>query len=641
MKRRICDEKIVRFLITCLLLVGCASTPKKGKIVALNEPGDAKPEFTAHKEEEVHTQASKFKIASIPEDSEDAAVFYYSLGQAYSLDNETEKAVEAYRATLVYDPDSALVKTRLAAELVKLGSFKESKELCESAIKAAPGFLDSYLLLAGIYVATKEYKRAIDIYKIAVKKEPNNRDALLYYGVTLAEVGKFSEAIASLEKLTRVKENAQSQVDEPIAYFYLAKVQQQSGNIKSAIATLKRAIEKRPGFVKAALLLAEIYSTEKQDHLARKVLTEVFEESPDAEIAAQLAETFLAESSYEKAVVYLETLVDEDPSNENLKLKLGLVYWQLKWHEKAQHAFADILSRHPNSNEVLFYMAELEGGQSHLKEALAYYLRISSDYSKYEAAVARAFSIYREIKQFSDAEQFLLGAINKRPDLVSLYPMLAVMYEDQNRALEAKDALELGKSRFPHDENILYYLGFLYDKLGRKSDAFVTMSELLETNPNNANALNFIGYSLIEKGQNLDQAGAYLQKAAIIKPNDPFIIDSLGWFNYKVGNFSLAMKHLERAHSLKPEEAVILEHLADVYLALNLKEKALDAFKQVYAMNSDADTKSRVAAKIANLESALASSDTKPLRRSPAMARPIPIEKPEIRIPASVEQTNK
>lgn len=634
MKRCIRSQSLV--LITILILFGCASSPK-GKVVPMEPafgiegPKEAPLEAAVP---EMHTQPSK-SLAAIPSDKEDAAVFYYSLGQAYSLDNDTEKAIEAYRATLVYDPRSALVHARLAAELIKQGSMAEARELCETAIALNPKFIDSYLLLAGIHVATKEYKQALAIYSKALAQEPENRDALLYYGVTLAEVAKYKEAIAKLEKLVKLKEVASSQVDQSVAYFYLAKVQQQAGFRDAAVKTLKIAIEKRPGFVKAAMLLAEIYAAEHQDKLARNVLEEVFRESPDAEIAGHLAEDFLADNKFDKAVVYLETLVEEDPSNENLHLKLGLVYWQLHWLDKAAKVFNDILARHPTSSEILFYTAELELERSGPMAALPYYKRISPDYSKYESAVSRVVSIYRDTKQTVAAQNFLVDVLAKRSDLVAFYPLLAALYEDDNHLSEAREVLELGRKRYPADENIMYYLGFIYDHMGEKDKGITTMETLLVINPNNANALNFLGYTKLERGEDLAQAENYLSRAVSLKPNDAFVLDSYGWLLFKKGQSAKAMKQLERAYAQKPDEAIIIEHLGDVYLALNMREKALDAYKKVYAGNGETSIKERVAVKITNLETAIADGNTRTFRREPAMARPVPVGVVDERAPAS------
>ena len=593
------------------ILAACASQHPKGQIVRLDPEkakGTKQYSSTTHSFPGQQVEESKNADFSVPGAGEDAAVFYFSLGQAYSLDNEPQKAIEAYRATLVHDPKSALVHARLAAELVKIGSYPEAKSLCQKAIELDSKYLDSYLLLAGIDVAAKEFESALVTYQKALQQDPKNRDALLYYGVTLAEVGKVKEGIVQLEKLIKLKDAPDSNIDQSVAFFYLAKLRQQANQTEKAMAALMAALEKRPGFSKAALLLAEIYFAKKQPAMAIEVLEEAFKESHSTDLAERLAEHYLEKNDFKGAVVYLETLVEEDPSNENMKLRLALVYWQLHWTDKATMILTDLHARYPSSSEILFYLGELELEKGNIELALKHYYKISQDYAKYDQVVGRVVYLFRNKKELEKAETFLQNALQKRSDIVSFYPLLAALYEDSGNLEEAKLALERGLRNFSNDESILYYLGFVYDRLGQRKEALSTMERLLALNPENANALNFVGYSLLEAGKDLTLAGTYLERAVKLKPTDAFILDSYGWLLYRQGKFADAMKQLEKAHGLKPDEAVIAEHLADIYVALNMPNKAIGIYQKALAAGSENDAKNRVETKLDNVQKALESS---------------------------------
>lgn len=557
-----------------------------------------------------------------PPKGEEAAVFYFSMGQAFSLDSDPQRAIEAYRATLTHDPNSALVRARLAAELVKVGSYAEAKTLCEEAIALDPKYVDSYLLLAGIQVAAKEYDAAINTYKKALEVDPNNRDALLYNGVALAEIGKTKEGVAQLERLVKLKDNAESNIDKSVAYYYLAKVYEESNQKPKAIQAYEQALKQRPGFSKAALALADIYIGQKQETKAHKILEEAFRESRAADIAERLAENYLEKGQYKEAIVYLETLVEEDPTNENVKLRLALVYWQVKWFDKARLLLSDLHDRYPASSEIAFYLGELELERGDLDGAVVYYKKISPDYTKYDQMVSRVASLYRQKKEYEVAEDFVQEAMRKRADLVVLYPLMAALYEDQKKLQEAKLVLERGLKLFPEDENILYYLGFVYDRQGAKEKALAMMEKLLSANPNNANALNFVGYTLLEKGENFAKATAYLERAVALKPNDPFVLDSYGWLLYRLGRHQEAMKQLEKAYAAKPDESVIAEHLADVYVALKMPRKALAVYEQALKHGGEEELLARVQIKIRNVQEVLAGLDNEKVQKVNSKRRP-------------------
>ncbi|MGZ3685081.1 MAG: tetratricopeptide repeat protein [Bdellovibrionota bacterium] len=541
----------------------------------------------------------------VPSSPEEAAIFHFSLGQAYSLDNDPQRAIESYRATLVHDPKSALVRARLAAELVKVGNFAEAKQLCEESIKIDPKYVDSYLLLAGIQVAAKEYDSAIETYHQVLARDPKNRDALLYLGVTQAEVGKTKEGVAQLEKLVKLKDNADSNIDQSVAYYYLGKIYDQANQKYKATKAYLTALEKRPGFAKAALAVSDIFVARKQVARAYQILEDAFAESRSSDIAERLAERHLEQNDYKGAISYLETLVEEDPSNENMKLRLSLVYWQVQWLDKAEALLTDLHEHYPASSEISYYLGELNLERGNFNGALAYYKQVGSDYVKYDQMVSRVAFAYRQQNKLGDAEDYLLDSMKKRPDVVAFYPLLAAVYEDEKRIDQAKLVLERGEKLFPHDENILYYLGFTLDRLGQKDDALTKMEALLAVNPNNPNALNFVGYTLVEKGGQMEQAKTYLERAMSLKPDDAFILDSYGWLLYRTGKRREAMKQLERAYATKPEEGVIAEHLADIYVSLNLPRKALEVYAAALKSGGDKEFVARVETKISNVRDVL------------------------------------
>ncbi|MGE3260182.1 MAG: tetratricopeptide repeat protein [Bacteriovoracia bacterium] len=605
---RLFSFRLLLSIFFSLGLLGCATTHPQGKVVRLqSELGQKEATVLQLSPEDSPLGRQKDSGAlAVPTNPEDAAVFYFSMGQAYSLDNDPQRSIEAYRATLVHDPKSALVRARLAAELVKLGSFAEAKTLCEEALKLDPKYVDSYLLLAGIQVAAKEYEAALATYRQALKIDPQNRDALLYFGVTLAEVGKVKEGVVALEKLVKLKDSAESNIDRAVAYYYLAKVYDQAGQRSHAIQAFESALKHRPAFSKAAIALADIYVEMKNPAKAKASLEEAFAEGRSADLAERLADIYLGSSDFKGAVVFLETLVEEDPANENVKLRLALVYWQLKWTGKARLLLSDLHDRFPASNEITYYLGELAFETGDISSALNYYSQISPDYAKYDQMVFRVVALQRANKQYDQAVDFMQNAIKKRPDLVAFYPALAAVYEDQLKLTEARFALERGERLFPNDEAILYYLGFLYDRLGDKDKGVATMERLLGQNPNNPNALNFVGYTLLEQNKDLNRAEDYLSRAVALKPGDAFVLDSYGWLLYRQGKSQAAMKQLEKAFALRMDEGVIGEHLADVYTALNMPKKALAVYQQALKAGGEKEFVARVEQKLKNLVQAIA-----------------------------------
>ena len=128
------------------------------------------------------------------------------------------------------------------------------------------------------------------------------------------------------------------------------------------------------------------------------------------------------------------------------------------------------------------------------------------------------------------------------------------------------------------------------------------MKKVISLDPKNANALNYLGYTYADLGQDLDEAERLIKEALKQKPDDGYITDSLGWVYYKKGLFSKAVTFLEKAASLEPEDPIILEHLGDAYLKDNQNQKALKFYKRSLKNKGDNNDKTALEKKIEALK---------------------------------------
>ena len=116
--------------------------------------------------------------------------------------------------------------------------------------------------------------------------------------------------------------------------------------------------------------------------------------------------------------------------------------------------------------------------------------------------------------------------------------------------------------------------------MGEWEKSIKYMKQVIKLNPKNASALNFVGYTYAENGVHLEEAQRLIESALKLKPDDGFIIDSLGWIYFQRGNVEEALKLLEKADKLAPNEPTILEHLGDVYLSRKNKRLARKFFER-------------------------------------------------------------
>jgi len=169
------------------------------------------------------------------------------------------------------------------------------------------------------------------------------------------------------------------------------------------------------------------------------------------------------------------------------------------------------------------------------------------------------------------------GEIDKKSEL---YEYLAELYVDNATPELAISVLKEGIKETQDKEQFHYRLAIHYDRMKMFEESIASMKQVIKINPNNANALNFVGYLYADHNQSLDEALALIEKALVLKPDDGFITDSLGWVYFKRGDLEKAFKYLLKAQELVPDEPTIAEHLGDLYQAKGDQAKALNYYKK-------------------------------------------------------------
>jgi tetratricopeptide (TPR) repeat protein len=168
-------------------------------------------------------------------------------------------------------------------------------------------------------------------------------------------------------------------------------------------------------------------------------------------------------------------------------------------------------------------------------------------------------------------------------DHTDLTAALAEALVRMGRPDEAIAALKAALSGRPRDETLQYALGAAYEQAGQIEAAVAQMRALLVLNPDHAEALNFVGYSLAEQGSRLDEAERLVRRALDVKPRSGHVLDSLGWVLFKRGDLRGAVETLERANALAGPDATILEHLGDAYRAASRPVDAAHAYRRALA----------------------------------------------------------
>ncbi|MEX1147636.1 MAG: tetratricopeptide repeat protein, partial [Sphingomonadales bacterium] len=195
--------------------------------------------------------------------------------------------------------------------------------------------------------------------------------------------------------------------------------------------------------------------------------------------------------------------------------------------------------------------------------------------------------------------------MNRSPGSVDTVSALANLLRQRNELDEAISQYTRAIDMAGDNENarhwVLYYArGLAFDQNEEWGRAEADFLKALALSPNQPDVLNYLGYSWVERGENMDRAHAMLEEAVVQRPNDGYIVDSLGWSHYRRGDLEQATEYLERAVLLRPENPTINEHLGDVYWMNGRRIEARFQWTHALSLGVDADQDRILRRKIAD-----------------------------------------
>jgi Flp pilus assembly protein TadD len=168
-----------------------------------------------------------------------------------------------------------------------------------------------------------------------------------------------------------------------------------------------------------------------------------------------------------------------------------------------------------------------------------------------------------------------------------LFHIEGSILEELNRFTEAIEVYQRALEVEPKNNRVRYSMGNVLEKSGRRSQAIIEMEKILQDKPDDAGALNFVGYTLTVAGRDREKAEGMIRKAHELKPDDGYILDSFAWMLVQRGELEEGLEKLKLAAEKVKSDPVVCEHLGDAYLAKGDKQSAVEAFKKSLQINPE------------------------------------------------------
>jgi Flp pilus assembly protein TadD len=218
------------------------------------------------------------------------------------------------------------------------------------------------------------------------------------------------------------------------------------------------------------------------------------------------------------------------------------------------------------------------------------------------AARLRVAEALGRMERTEEAVVELEALAAERPD--SFEPLFRVgnLLRMQERFGEAAEAYDRAGARIaqtePHHWSLFYFRGISLERDGQWKRAEADFLKALDLQPEQPYVMNYLAYSWVEQKVNLDEAQQMLVRAVELRPNDGYIVDSLGWVSYRLGDYENAVAYLERAVELRPQDPVINDHLGDAYWRVGREQEARFQWRRSLSFEPTADQVPLIEAKI-------------------------------------------
>ncbi|ROQ92275.1 tetratricopeptide repeat protein [Desulfosoma caldarium] len=515
---------------------------------------------------------------TVPKLPKSPAYAAYLLAQYYLRVNEPEEAIKAYRQALEFDPDNPTILTDLAVVYVRQGKVQEALKLAEKAAEVDPFYEKAFVLLGRLYAGTGHNLKAINAYRRVIAINPQNPDAYLLLGTLYAQENRFREALEALEHLKTLLP------DNPLAYYYKARVFLDMKFYDQAEAAYQEALQINPFFDRALLDLAYIYEVTERFSEAEATYLRLLSINPGHNQArTKLSNLYIREKLYDKALEQLRVLSQQNSEDLESRLKIGIIHLQQRKFKEAISDFQALLKDRPQYDQALYYLAtsyEERGERADLEQAVVNLRLIPQTSPLWEPTQMRLAILFSKLNDHKSGIECLEKALRVKPQVVDFYLYLAYLYEETKDFAKALESLNAGIGVGGETEVLLFRKGIVLDRLNRKDEALEVMKKILTLDKDHAGALNYIGYTYADRGVRLDEAKELIERALAKEPQDGYIMDSLAWVHYRLGNYTKALEVIRKALELVPDDPIILEHYGDILKALERLQEARQAYEK-------------------------------------------------------------
>lgn len=464
-------------------------------------------------------------------------------------------------------------------------NYPKALQAVQRWVELAPENIDALRTLAVLHLREGQLEQsAQQLERVLALAEPDSQQTLLMIARLLA---RENDAEAALKVMGML---AQQRPDDPHAAFAHANLALQSDHPETALASIERALQLKPEWPEASLARAHILVRMDKVDEAIAGMKPVLKAHPDSrDLRIGFARLLAEAGRFEEARKQFDSLLKQSPNDPDLLYTVALLSLEGEHLDLAERYLKRLLKTGKRTDDANYFMGVLSENREQPQQAMNWYRKVSGGERALDAHIRIAALLAKEGK-INEARDHLHRFPAPSEDIAARLILAeldilrqAEQYEEAMRV--ADEALE----RLPQDNDLLYARAMLAEKVDRLDLLESDLKRILEQDPDNAHALNALGYTLADRTQRYQEALEYIQRAYELSPEEPAILDSMGWVHYRLGDLDSALKFLRQAFEAEPD-AEIAAHLGEVLWVSGAKDEA----RQIWDQGRQDDPENRV-----------------------------------------------
>ena len=359
----------------------------------------------------------------------------------------------------------------------------------------------------------------------------------------------------------------------PEAHYSIAQAAWAAGQTTLALAEIREALKLRADWEQAALFQGQVLQrTSNTDALAYyRGYLKSFPRAMDVRLS--YARLLVTDKKYVEARAEFQALLREFPNNADVTMAVALLSLQLNDYDIAETQLLHALETdYKDMDAVRFYLGQVNEERKRPEDALRWYSSVNGG-EQYVPARARYAGILAKQGKLGDARKYLQEAGRNAPEKVQFTQAEAQLLRDANDYRAAFDLLGQAVSKNPNSPELLYDQAMAAEKVDRIDVLESNLRKVIQLKPDYAHAYNALGYTLADRNTRLSEAYTLVEQALKLAPEDPFIMDSMGWVLYRMNQNDAAITFLQRAFEIR-QDAEIAAHLGEVLWAVGRHDEA-------------------------------------------------------------------